>query len=151
MITSIGLDHCDMLGDRIDLIAAEKAGIIKSGRPVVLGRMPAVAEQVIRKIAAERSAPIHSVRTEFGEGIDRYPHTNLEGDYQRWNAATATLVARLLPPRWNLDGEVVSRGLLHANWPGRWQRMSTGGARSSSTPRTIPKGRRCSMPISNNS
>lgn len=127
VITSIGLDHCDMLGDRLDLIAAEKAGIIKPGRPVVLGRMPAVAEEVIRKIAAERSAPVHSVREEFGEGIDRYPHTNLEGDYQRWNAATATLVARRLPPRWKLGGEVIARGLLHANWPGRWQRLTVGG------------------------
>jgi len=51
-ITSIGLDHCDMLGDRIELIAEEKAGIIKPGCPVVLGRMPAVAEEVIRAIAA---------------------------------------------------------------------------------------------------
>jgi dihydrofolate synthase/folylpolyglutamate synthase len=72
VITSIGLDHCDMLGDRLDLIAAEKAGIIKPGRPVVLGRMPPAAEAVIRKIAAERQAPVHSVREEFGEGIDRY-------------------------------------------------------------------------------
>jgi dihydrofolate synthase/folylpolyglutamate synthase len=127
VITSIGLDHCEMLGDQLEQIAAEKAGIIKSGRPVVLGRMPPVAEVIIRKIAAERHAPVHSVREEFGDGIDRYPHTNLEGDYQRWNAATATLVARLLPPRWKLDGEVISRGLLHANWPGRWQRMTAGG------------------------
>ncbi len=127
VITSIGLDHCEMLGDQLEQIAAEKAGIIKPGRPVVLGRMPPVAEEIIRKIAADRHAPVHSVREEFGDGIDRYPHTNLEGDYQRWNAATATLVARLLPPRWKLDGEVISRGLLHANWPGRWQRMTAGG------------------------
>src|SRR5512142_3271761 len=58
VITSIGLDHCDMLGDRIELSAAEKAGIIKPGRPVVLGRMPAAAEAVIRGIAAERGAPV---------------------------------------------------------------------------------------------
>jgi dihydrofolate synthase/folylpolyglutamate synthase len=126
-ITSIGLDHCDMLGDRLELIAAEKAGIIKPGCPVVLGRMPAVAEEVIRVIAAERQAPVVSVREEFGEEIDRYPATNLEGDYQRWNAATATLVARLLPARWRLGEETIARGLVHADWPGRWQRMSIGG------------------------
>ena len=115
VITSIGLDHCDMLGDRIELIAAEKAGIIKPGRPVVLGRMPPVAEAVIRRIAAERGAPVTAVRDVYGEDLDRYPQTNLEGDYQRWNAATAVLVARQLPPRWGLTDEVVARGLRHAD------------------------------------
>jgi dihydrofolate synthase/folylpolyglutamate synthase len=126
-ITSIGFDHCEMLGDRLELIAAEKAGIIKTRRPVVLGRMPAVAEAVIRAIAAERKAPVTTVREEYGDELARYPQTNLEGDYQRWNAATATLVARLLPARWGLTDEVVARGLLHANWPGRWQRITLGG------------------------
>jgi dihydrofolate synthase/folylpolyglutamate synthase len=126
-ITSIGFDHCEMLGDRLELIAAEKAGIIKPGCPVVLGRMPEVAEEVIRKIAAERQAPLVSVREEFGEEVDRYPHTSLEGDYQRWNAATATLVARLLPARWRLGEPTIVSGLMHADWPGRWQRVSVGG------------------------
>ena len=126
-ITSIGLDHCDMLGDRIELIAAEKAGIIKPGRPVVLGRMPAEAEAVIRRIAAEQGAPVTAVREVFGDDLGRYPETNLEGDYQRWNAATAVLVARQLPPRWGLTDAVVARGLRHADWPGRWQRLTLGG------------------------
>jgi dihydrofolate synthase/folylpolyglutamate synthase len=126
-ITSIGFDHCDMLGDRLELIAAEKAGIIKPGRPAVLGRMPAVAEAVIRAIAAEREAPVTTVREVYGDELARYPQTNLEGDYQRWNAATATLVARLLPARWGLTDEIVARGLMHANWPGRWQRITLGG------------------------
>ena len=126
-ITSIGLDHCDMLGDRIELIAEEKAGVIKPGCPVVLGRMPAAAEEVIRAIAAKRQAPVISVREEFGEETDRYPRTNLEGDYQRWNAATATLIARQLPARWRLDAETIARGLMRADWPGRWQRMTYGG------------------------
>jgi dihydrofolate synthase/folylpolyglutamate synthase len=126
-ITSIGFDHCDMLGDRLELIAAEKAGIIKPGRPVVLGRMPAVAEAVIRAIAAEQQAAVTTVREEYGDDLARYPQTNLEGDYQRWNAATATLIARLLPARWGLTEEVVARGLKQANWPGRWQRMTLGG------------------------
>jgi dihydrofolate synthase/folylpolyglutamate synthase len=126
-ITSIGLDHCDMLGDQLEQIAAEKAGIIKPERPVVLGRMPAVAEEVIRAIAAERQAPVTAVREAFGDDLARYPHTNLEGDYQRWNAATATLVARALPAHVRLTDEVIARGLRHADWPGRWQRMTIGG------------------------
>ena len=126
-ITSIGLDHCEMLGNELAQIAAEKAGIVKPGRPLVLGRVPPEAEQVIRAIAGERGAPVHSVRAEFGEAIERYPRTNLEGDYQRWNAATATLAARLLPAAWGVTDAVIARGLLHTNWPGRWQRVALGG------------------------
>jgi dihydrofolate synthase/folylpolyglutamate synthase len=127
VITSIGFDHCEMLGDQLEQIAAEKAGIIKPGRPLVLGRVPAVAETVIRAIAAERGAAVHSVREAYGDEIGAYPQTNLEGDYQRWNAATATLAARLLPPAWRLDAGVIARGLGHTNWPGRWQRLTVGG------------------------
>ncbi len=95
IITSIGLDHVAELGDTVEKIAAEKAGIIKPGRPVVIGRMPAGAEQVIRKVAAAQGAPVHSVREIFGEDLAAYPTTNLEGDYQRWNAATATVAVRV--------------------------------------------------------
>jgi dihydrofolate synthase/folylpolyglutamate synthase len=122
VITSIGLDHCEMLGDTLALIAAEKAGIIKPGRPVVMGRVPPEAETVIRRVAAERGSPVHSVRAEFGEDISTYPTTHLEGDYQRWNAATATLVARCFPARWRLTPDVIARGLHATAWPGRWER-----------------------------
>ena len=102
VITSIGLDHCEFLGNELAQIAAEKAGIIKAGRPVVIGRMPAVAEEVIRGIAAERGARVTSVTADYGDELERYPQTNLEGDYQRWNAATATWVARALPEKWRI-------------------------------------------------
>ncbi len=127
VITSIAMDHCEILGDALGKIAAEKAGIIKPGRPVVLGRVPPEAERVIREIAAARGAPLVSVASEFGAAVDAYPRTNLEGDYQRWNAATATLVARLLGARWRITPEVIERGLAHVDWPGRWQRTTVGG------------------------
>ena len=127
VITSIGLDHCDMLGDTIEQIAAEKAGIIKPGKPVVIGRLPPEAEAVVRRIAGERGASVHSVRTVFGEDLADYPTTAFEGDYQRWNAATAVLVTRCLDARWKLDADTVTRGLKSARWPGRWQRASIGG------------------------
>lgn len=127
VITSIGLDHCAELGDTFALIAREKAGIIKPGRPVVIGRLPPEAEAVVREIARAQGSPVQSVREIFGAAIERYPSTNLEGDYQRWNAATATLVARLLPARWKLTAEVIARGLRQVNWPGRWQRTAIGG------------------------
>jgi dihydrofolate synthase / folylpolyglutamate synthase len=127
VITSIGLDHCEYLGDTIAEIAAEKAGIIKPGRPVVIGRMPAEAARVIRGIALEKGARVVSVADEFGDGLARYPQTNLEGGYQRWNAATAAMVARVLPERWKLTADVVARGLAQVDWPGRWQRIRLGG------------------------
>ncbi len=127
VITSIGLDHCDMLGDTIEQIAAEKAGIIKPGKPVVIGRLPAAAEAVVRRVAADHGAPVFSVRAEFGEDLTNYPPTAFEGDYQRWNAATATLVARCCAPEWKLTDEVIARGLGAAHWPGRWQRTTVGG------------------------
>lgn len=127
VITSIGLDHIAELGGTVALIAREKAGIIKPGRPVVFGRLPPEAEQVIREVAAAAGTHVHSVREAFGDNLSRYPATNLEGDYQRWNAATATLVARLLPAKWKLTPETVTRGLQQVNWPGRWQSMALGG------------------------
>jgi len=128
VITSIGFDHMEQLGNSLAQIATEKAGIVKPGRPLVLGRLPEPAEKVIRAIAREREAPVHSVREVFGEAIAQYPQSNLEGDYQRWNAATATLVARLLAPRFpRLDGAAIARGLAHVSWPGRWERTTIGG------------------------
>jgi dihydrofolate synthase/folylpolyglutamate synthase len=53
--------------------------------------------------------------------------TNLEGDYQRWNAATAVLAARLLPVKLRPDDVAITRGLADVNWPGRWQRLTVGG------------------------
>jgi dihydrofolate synthase / folylpolyglutamate synthase len=126
VITSIAVDHTEFLGTELEKIAAEKAGIIKEGRTVVIGRMPAVAEKVIREIAVRQSAPVISVMEEFGDDISCYPPTNLEGDYQRWNAATATLVARALAPKWQIADEAISRGLEHVDWPGRWQRVRLG-------------------------
>jgi len=142
IISSIGMDHCEMLGHSLTEIAAEKAGVIKPGVPVVIGRLPSEAEAVVRVRAAELGAPVHSVREVYGEGERGaaeekaredwrdYPQTNLEGDYQRWNAATAALAARVLTaktPRWKLTPECIAEGLARVDWPGRWQRMQVGG------------------------
>ena len=122
VITSIGLDHCELLGSSLAEIAAEKAGIIKPGVPVVIGRLPAVAEEVIRRIAADNDAPLTSVREVFGENLDNYPRSALEGDYQRVNAATATLAARVVAGRFGLSEAHIAAGLANVVWPGRWQR-----------------------------
>lgn len=127
VITSISLDHCEMLGDSIAKIARTKAGIIKPGKPVVLGRLPPEAEKIIREIAAARGSDVHSVREVFGDDSAAYPATNLEGEYQRWNAATATLAARVLGARWRVDEAAIAQGLSSVSWPGRWQSLRLGG------------------------
>ncbi len=127
VITSIGLDHCEMLGNTLESVAAEKAGIIKAGRPVVIGRMPPGAEAVIRAVALERGSRVVSVAEEFGRDVGRLPKTNLLGDYQRWNAATASLALGLLGGRWRLGGGLVARALVNVDWPGRWDRRNLGG------------------------
>jgi len=127
VITSIGLDHCEVLGNTLEEIAAEKAGIIKPRVPVVIGQLPNEAERVIRKIAAENDAPIVSVAERFGSDFAQYPATNLAGDYQRTNAATAALAARALATRWQISGSVIERGLANVNWAGRWQQFAVDG------------------------
>jgi len=127
VITSVGLDHCELLGDTVELIAVEKAGIIKQGKPVVIGHLPPEAERSIRAVAIARGSPIYSIREEFGNDPARYPTTNLAGEYQRLNAATATLVARIMAPRWQLNDAAIACGLGQVSWPGRWQRMTLGG------------------------
>ena len=60
IITTVSLDHTEMLGDTIEAIAREKAGIIKHGKPVLIGRLSKPAENVIRAIAADRGCPVYS-------------------------------------------------------------------------------------------
>lgn len=122
VITSIGLDHCELLGHTLAAIAGEKAGIIKPGVPVVMGLLPCEAEAVVRRVAAERGAPLTAVRDVFGADLATYPRPALEGDYQRLNAATATLAARVVAGRFGLTEAHIQQGLAQVAWPGRWQR-----------------------------
>lgn len=124
-ITSIGFDHCEILGRTHAEIARAKAGIIKPGVPVVMGRVPPEAETVIRARAEALNAPLTSVRDRFGEELDGYPKTALVGDCQRWNAATASLVIEALD--WGIASKLVDRGLAEAHWPARWEQLSVQG------------------------
>lgn len=126
-ITSIGLDHCDILGDTIEKVAREKAGIIKPGVPVVLGPVPDDAEAVIRSACRERGSSLVTVEDRFGLDLESYPRTALEGDYQRINAGTATLICENIGPAISVTEEEMSGGLTSVVWPGRWQRLSVGG------------------------
>lgn len=129
-ITSISYDHTEILGDTLEEIAWEKAGILKPGKPVVIGCLPPEAERVIRKVALERDCPLVSVRERFGDNLDSYPTTRLFGEFQRRNAATAWLIAEQLQaadilrlPAYRVP-EVVRRGLDTVDWAGRWDQRS---------------------------
>jgi dihydrofolate synthase/folylpolyglutamate synthase len=126
-ITSIGLDHCDVLGDTIEKVALEKAGIIKPGIPVVLGPVPDDAEAVIRSSCQEKGSSLVTVEERFGLDPEDYPRTNLEGDYQRINAGTATLICENLGPSIPVAREEMIDGLTSVAWPGRWQRLAVDG------------------------
>ncbi|MEZ5386142.1 MAG: folylpolyglutamate synthase/dihydrofolate synthase family protein [Prosthecobacter sp.] len=115
VITPIGWDHMDMLGDTLAKIAAEKAGIIKPGVPVITMPQHPEALDVIQRTAAERDAPLTMVEGPWdGE-------TGLAGVHQRWNAAMA--VSALQATGLNLDENVIARGLRDVQWPGRFQKI----------------------------
>ncbi len=65
VITSVGLDHVNILGDSIEQIAREKAGIIKRGKPVVTGKLQSAAARIVRGIAADMGAELYDSQVEF--------------------------------------------------------------------------------------
>jgi len=72
VITSVGLDHQDILGGSLEEIASEKAGIIKKSTPVIIGKLPEAAEQVCEAAARKRKAPIvyaRSAQPEWNDGV----------------------------------------------------------------------------------
>lgn len=117
-ITPIGLDHMQWLGETIEAIAAEKAGIIKPGIPVVCAPQIPDAEAVIRTRAMELGAPFLPV----GAPWPRWPR-HLPGTHQCWNAATA--VATVVAAGVNtLPKDAVGAALDATVWPGRFQRFN---------------------------
>lgn len=120
IITSVSLDHIEQLGDRIEQIAWEKAGIIKAGKPVLIGKLPTAAENVARGVARDKGSPLYSVCERFPD-VDTLPQTNLAGSFQRWNAATAVYASEILAERFPIKPELTPAALQSIHWPGRWQ------------------------------
>ena len=85
-ITTISLDHTGFLGYTLAAIAGGKAGNIRAGKPVLMGKLPVEAEAVIRQVAQERGSKLYALSERFPDTA-ALPETNLEGDFQRWNAA----------------------------------------------------------------
>ena len=121
VITRIGLDHCGWLGGTIGEIAAEKGGIIKAGVPVVLGRMPDAAREVLERIASGRGSPCVYAPDAVAE--TEIPELSLKGGFNRENAVTALAALKVL----GIDRAAAERGLASAVWPGRFQRVERDG------------------------
>jgi dihydrofolate synthase/folylpolyglutamate synthase len=116
VITRIGMDHMQWLGDTIEKIAAEKAGIFRHGKPAVSAPQEAAARAVLEKSANEARAPLVFIETP----MTGY-HIALAGMHQRWNAALA--VAALHHAGVPLNTDIVREGLARVCWPGRFEEI----------------------------
>jgi dihydrofolate synthase/folylpolyglutamate synthase len=118
-ITSIGLDHQQYLGNTPAEVAGEKAGIIKRGVPVVIGRLVPEARQVVEEIALRLNAPV--IRTD-DETLDAYAPVRLAlgGAHQLANAAVAARVLEELDRQGiDVSSAAIRTGLEQVDWPGR--------------------------------
>jgi dihydrofolate synthase/folylpolyglutamate synthase len=138
VITPIGLDHAEFLGESIAGIAAEKAGIIKSGVPLAVGNQDDVPRDVIARTADALSAPLYVFGQDFfahqehgrmvyqdQRGLLDLPLPRLAGAHQIENAATAIAALRHAGRGWGVDG-AIETGLRSVEWPARLQRLVRG-------------------------
>lgn len=138
VIMSISLDHQAYLGDRVELIAAEKAGIIKRGSPVIIGaQTEEAAREVLVEIAERQRCPFSVYGQDFfaveengrlayqdEEELIDLPLPRLAGRHQQGNAAAA--IRALKAAGFKLDERAIAEGLLNVSWPGRLERLTHG-------------------------
>jgi len=139
-ITPVGYDHTGFLGDKLEGIAGEKAGILKRTVPAVIGRQRDVSLQVIEAEAAKLAVPLFRMGREWqvtptAAGF-RYesdlltldlPAPALVGAHQIDNAATAVAcVERLRAAKFSIDDGAVRKGLASVEWPARLQKLTRG-------------------------
>jgi dihydrofolate synthase/folylpolyglutamate synthase len=127
IITNIGLDHTQFLGDTKEKIATEKAGIIKSGVPVVIGKTQPETKPVFEKTAKKQNADIFFADN---KSFKRIPESALKGSYQVENLKSVLCALSLL----NYRGFAFSESQIDAgfknvvsntNLKGRWDIIST--------------------------
>ena len=130
VITNIQFDHEQWLGDTLAKIAAEKAGIIKPGVPVITATDEPEALKVIEEIARTQKAPLTKVGQasrlspfEENEKLEtgRMPVLPLPGEHQKINAALALATVEVLQNQIPVAEEKIRAGLAGVNWPGRLQ------------------------------
>jgi dihydrofolate synthase/folylpolyglutamate synthase len=126
VITNIGYDHMNLLGDTIEKIAAEKAGIIKPKKPVVIGIMREEAREVMIQTALKHQAPMIDAAIIPNELV---PDGALKGHYQIENRSTAFMGLRTLAALgWRMSEEHIAQGFQQVveltGLLGRWQKLS---------------------------
>jgi len=138
LIMPVSLDHEAYLGDRVELIAAEKAGIIKPGCPVIIGAQESEAAQAVLVETAERlGSPFQVYGQDFlayeengrmvyqdSDGLMDLPPPRLPGRHQYANAASALAAARAAG--FEVDHAAAERAMRSVYWPGRMQRLQQG-------------------------
>lgn len=139
VLTAIGLDHTEQLGNTLPLIAGEKAGILKKGVPAVLYQAPEAVDSVVAQACARLGCPLTRARfgdltvrsdTVQGQLFDYPPFRNLRlsllGGHQRKNAAVVLeTVLQLRTLGWSIPDAAVFDGLSAARWPGRFEILKT--------------------------
>ncbi len=129
VITNIGLDHTQFLGDTLEKIAAEKAGIIKEGIPVVIGETQPETQPVFERVAAERHAAITYADQHYQVSDIRRYTTELTGEYQKHNIATVLEAVDVLRgnSQLSISDSQLQRGLArvvtNTHLHGRWQKI----------------------------
>ena len=131
VITNIGLDHQQWLGDTHDKIAAEKAGIIKPGVPVITAAEPGRGLEIIADTAQQLDSllTVIDLNDARGEFLDA-ARLSLLGEHQRLNAAVAIATVRAVESRIPVAQETILAGLSRVQWPGRMQLATTPGGQT---------------------
>lgn len=121
VITPIGRDHVEFLGDSLTQIATEKAGIMKPATPVFTApQVPEVMAVLVRH-AASLDSPLTVVSAD-----NTLPAPALPGEHQRLNAALAAAVVRGLRHLFPVPDAALVAGIRHARWPARLQHLRAG-------------------------
>ncbi len=120
VITNIGMDHTQFLGNSLEEIAGEKAGIIKPNVPVVIGEFQEETAPVFKRIAEKNNSRIVFAADQL---VDDY-ESDLKGNYQQKNKATVVTAIKNLPEGWNVTEEAIKKGILkvkeNTGLRGRW-------------------------------
>ncbi len=138
VIAPVDIDHREFLGDSIEAIAGEKAGIIKPGAPVVSARQRPEAEAVIEARAAAVRAPLTLMGRDFDAWLEHgrlcvqledrlldLPAPALTGEHQVANAGLAVAAALTLGDV-RIEETAIAEGIASAVWPARFQRLTIG-------------------------
>jgi len=137
IVTSVSRDHPEFLGETVEKIAMEKAGIFKPGAPAIISFQRDAARNVLERQARRVGAPVAIAGEDFhiyeesgrlvfedARGLLDLPAPRLQGRHQHENAAAAIAALRAIDA--DFPSKAIEAGLLKAEWPARLQRLSRG-------------------------